>query len=173
MNLSNVSWDKRIETELLNWNTELRKFSFISLNHVGMRLSDFLQFSLDLTNSFVLELLYLLKRAADHAKSLGINSSSCQNLVRLSILRLESLLDRLQLLLKDEVAKTCLAMDIVDNAVESLKELFFLLLDVLELLEAHFILPLHLLILLLSLHNLLLLVGQIVPNLVIFDLQIH
>lgn len=136
-----------------------------------MSLSDFLQFSLNLTNCFVLELLYLLKRAADHAKGLGINPSSCQNLVRLSILRLESLLDRLQFLLEDEVTQTCLAMDIVDDAVESLKELFLLLFDVLVLLKAHFVLPFHLLILLLSLNNLLLLVGQIVPNLVILDLQ--
>ena len=99
-----------------------------------------------------------------------VDSSRRQDLVGLSILRFKALLDRLELLLQDEVTETCLTMDVVDNAMELLEELLLLLLDVLELLVTNFILPLNLLVLLLRLNDLLLLVCQIVSHCVVLAL---
>ena len=155
---SNIGWDEGIETKLLNWNTELGKFSFVGLDHVGVSFSDLLELRLNLANCLVLQLLDLLERTTDHTESLWVDSSRRQDLVGLSILRFKALLDRLELLLQDEVTETCLTMDVVDNAMELLEELLLLLLDVLELLVTNFILPLNLLVLLLRLNDLLLLV---------------
>ena len=143
---SNVSWDEGIKAELLNWNTELGKFSFVGLNHVRVSFSDLFQLCLNLTNRLVLQLLNFLKRAANHTESLGVDSSRCQNLVSLRIFRLESLLDRLKLLFEDEVAQARPAMYIVYNAMELVEKLLLLLLNVLKLLMAHLILPLNFLI---------------------------
>ena len=63
-------------------------------------------------------------------------------------------------------------MHVVDNAMELLKELFLLLLDVLVLLKAYFILILDFRILLLSLDNLLLLCSELVPDLVVLFLEV-
>jgi len=51
---SYVGGHQGVETKLLDWNTELGKFTFVSLNHVGMCLSDFLKLILNLTNGEVL-----------------------------------------------------------------------------------------------------------------------
>ena len=108
-----------------------------------MSLSNLLEFSLDLANCLIFKLLDLLKRAANHAKGLGIDACSRKDLVCLSILRLQTLLDRFKLLLEDDAAEAGLAMDIVDNVVELFEELFLLLFNVLVLLVAHFVLPLE------------------------------
>ena len=71
----------------------------------------------------------------------------------MGVLCLQALLDRLQLLLHDEVAQASFAMHIVYDAVELLKQLLLLTLDVLVLLQADFILPLKVLVLFLPLHD--------------------
>ena len=58
-------------------------------------------------------------------------------------------------------------MNIIDDIVELFKQLLLFLLNVLVLLQPNFILPFDFLVLLLSLDNLLLLVGEIGANLVI------
>jgi len=127
---------------------------------------------LDLTNSLVLELLDFFKCAADHAKSLRVNSSRCQNLVGLRVLGLQVLLDGLKLLLHDQVTKASLAMDVVDDAVELFEKLFLFILEVLELLEAHLVLPLHGLVILLGLHNFPLLASEFFADHVVLNLQL-
>ena len=71
----------------------------------------------------------------------------------MGVLCLQALLDRLQLLLHDEVAQASFAMHIVYDAVELLKQLLLLTLDVLVLLQADFILPLKVLVLFLPLYD--------------------
>ena len=63
-------------------------------------------------------------------------------------------------------------MDIVDNVVELFEELLFLLLNVLVLLEAHFVLPLEVLVLLLRLNDPALPVGQLLAHLVVLHLPL-
>ena len=92
---SDVGRNERIEAELFDGDTEFGELAFIGLNHVRVRLPDLLQFSLDFTNRLVLQLLNLLKRTTDHAKSLRVNPSRRQDLIRLGVLRLQALLDRL------------------------------------------------------------------------------
>lgn len=170
---SDVGRDKRVEAKLLDGDTELGKLSFVGLNHVRVSLSDLLQLSLDLPDGLVLELLDLLKRAADHAKCLGVDPGSCQNLIGLGILRLQALLNRLQFLLHDQVTKTSLAVDVVDDGVELVEELLLLVLQVLVLLESHFVLPLNVLVFFLDFDDSALLIGQLLPHLVVLLLFLH
>ena len=86
-----------------------------------MRLSNFLELGLNLANRLVLELLDLLERASDHAEGLRVDPRRRQNLVRLGVFRLQALLDRLELLLQDQVAQTRLPMNIIDDIVELFK----------------------------------------------------
>lgn len=132
-----------------------------------MRLSYLLQLGLNLTNRLVLELFDLLERTSDHTQGLRVDPRRRQNLVRLRVLRFQALLDRLELLLQDQVAQTRFPMNIIDDIVELFKQLLLFLLNVLVLLQPNFILPFDFLVLLLSLDNLLLLVGEIGANLVI------
>jgi len=133
-------------------------------------LSNFLELGLDLANSLVFKLFDFLKRAPDHAESLGVDSCGGQNLVGLGVFCLEGLLDGFKLLLKNEVAQASLAMHVVDDVVELLKELFLLLLDVLVLLQTHFVLPLDVLVLLLGLHDFLLLLSKLFTHFLVLDL---
>lgn len=153
MKHSNVGGDQRVETELFNWDTELAELAFVSLDHVAVSLSDLLQLSLDLTNGLVLELFNFLKGAPDHAESLGIDPCSGQYLVSLGILSLKTFLDRLQFLLKNKVAQSCLAVDIINDVMELLKELLLFVFNILVLLVEHFVLPLDLLILFLLFYD--------------------
>lgn len=118
---SDVSGDERIKAELLDGNTELGQLALVGLNHVGVRLSNFLELGLNLANRLVLELLDLLERASDHAEGLRVDPRRRQNLVRLGVFRLQALLDRLELLLQDQVAQTRLPMNIIDDIVELFK----------------------------------------------------
>lgn len=124
-----------------------------------MSLPDLLKLGLNLADGLVLELLDFFQSAADHTEGLRIDPRRRQDLVGLRVLGLQRLLNRLQLLLEDQVAQTSLAMHIVNDVVELLEQLLLLLLDVLVLLQANFVLPLDLLILLLRLHDLLLFFG--------------
>ena len=63
-------------------------------------------------------------------------------------------------------------MDVVDDAVELFKELLLLLLEVLELLVAHLVLPLDGLVILLGLHDFPLLACEFFTDLVVFNLQL-
>ena len=137
-----------------------------------MSLSDLLQLCLNFTNSLILELLDLFKGTTNHAESLRVDSRRCQNLVSLSVFSLQAFLDCFKLLLEDQVAQTSLAVDIIDDCVELFKELLLLLLDVLVLLEAHFVLPLQVLILFLGLHDFALLLCQQLSNLIVLDLPL-
>ena len=132
-----------------------------------MGLTNLLEFCLNLANSFVFELLDFLKSAPNHAKCLWINSSSCQNLVGLSILGLKTLLNGLKLLLHNQVAKTGLAVHVIHNLVEPLKQLLFLGLEVIETLQLHLILPLNVLVFLLRLDNILLLLSELMSDLIV------
>ena len=118
---SDVSGDERIKAELLDGNTELGQLALVGLNHVGVRLSNLFQLGLNLANRLVLELLDLLERASDHAEGLRVDPRRRQNLVRLGVFRLQALLDRLELLLQDQVAQTRLPMNIIDDIVELFK----------------------------------------------------
>ena len=138
-----------------------------------MGLSDLLELRLDLTHRLVLQLLNLLQCAADHAECLRVDSCCSQDLVGLSIFSFESFLNRLELLLKDQVAQASLSMNIIDNSMEPFKQLLLFLLDVLELLQTNFILPLDFLVILLSLNNLLLFVSEIVTHSIVLDLKVH
>ncbi len=162
---SDVSWDERIESKFFNRNTELAKLSFVGLHHVRVSLPDLFKFSLDFSDSLVLELLNLLESATNHAESLWVNASRRQNLIGLSVLRLKTLLDGLKLLLEDQVAQTSLTVHIIDHIVELLEQLLLFLLNVLILLEADLVLPLQTLVLFLSLNNLLLFLGELLTNL--------
>ena len=137
-----------------------------------MCLSNLLKFVLDLTNGLILELFDLFEGTTNHAESLRVDSRRCQNLVGLSVFSLQAFLDCFKLLLKDQVAQTCLAVDIIDDCVELFKELLLLLLDVLVLLEAHFVLPLQVLVLFLGLYDFALLLSQQFSNLVVLDLPL-
>ena len=170
-NSSDVGRDKRVKAKFLDGNTELGQLAFVGLDHVGVSLSDLLELSLDLTDGLVLKLLHLLEGASDHAKSLRVNPCSGQDLVGLGILRLQALLNGLELLLKDQIAQASLAMNIIDHLVEFLKQLLLLLFDVLVLLQTNFILPLSLLVNTLLLHNLGLLVSELLPHSVVRNLQ--
>ena len=64
-----------------------------------MSLSDLLELSLNLTDCVVLELLNLLKCTTDHTHSLWVDSCCGKNLIDLSVLRFETFLDGLELLL--------------------------------------------------------------------------
>ena len=66
-----------------------------------MSLSNLLELSLDLSNSLILELFNFFECAADHAKSLRVDSRSCQDLIGLRVLGLQALLDGLKFLLHD------------------------------------------------------------------------
>ena len=172
MHRSNVGGHKRIEAELLNRDTELGEFSFVGFDHVRVSLSDLLQLCLNFTDGLILELFDLFEGTTNHAKSLRVDSRRCQNLVGLSVFSLQAFLDCFKLLLKDQVAQTSLAVDIIDDSVELFKELLLLLLDVLVLLEAHFVLPLQILILFLGLHDFALLLCQHLSNLIVLDLPL-
>ena len=137
-----------------------------------MSLSDLLQLCLNFTDSLILELLDLFKGTTNHAESLRVDSRRCQYLVSLSVFSLQAFLDCFKLLLEDQVAQTSLAVDIIDDCVELFKELLLLLLDVLVLLEAHFVLPLQVLILFLGLHDFALLLCQQLSNLIVLDLPL-
>ena len=63
-------------------------------------------------------------------------------------------------------------MDIVDNVVELFEELLLLLLNVLVLLEAHFVLPLEVCVLLLRLDDFALPVSQLLAHLVVLHLPL-
>ena len=138
-----------------------------------MSLSDLLELRLDLPDCLVFELLDLLKRAADHAESLWVDTSRCKDLVSLSVLRLKTLLNRLELLLEDQVAQASLTVHIVDDIVELFEKLLLLLLNVLVLLQTDLILPLKTLMLLLSFDNLLLLLSKLLPHLHIPILELR
>ena len=137
-----------------------------------MSFSDLLELVLDLTDRLVFELLDLLKRASDHTKGLRIDARCSQYLVSLSVLRLQALLYSLQLFLKDEIAQAGLPMYVIDDTVESLEQLFLLLLDVLVLLQHDLVLPLLILVLLLAPFNLILAFGQLASDLVVQNLAL-
>lgn len=139
--LSDIGGHERIEAELLDGDTELGQLTLVGLNHVRVSLANLLQRGLDLADGIALEVLDLLQRRSDDAESLGLDSSSSQQLVNLGILRLETLLNGLVLLLENEVSYACLLMDFVDKLVELIEELFLLPLEVLVLLKSNFILP--------------------------------
>ena len=169
---SDIGWDEWIESKLFDWDTELAKLSFVSLDHVRVSLSDLLELSLDLSNGFVLELLDLFQRAANHTQSLRVNTSRRKNLISLRVLGFKTLLDSLNLFLKDQVAQACLPMHIVDHVVELLEQLLLFLLDVLVLLQADLVLPFETLVLFLSFNNLLLLLGKLLSDFDVLGLQL-
>ena len=142
---SNVGWDKRVEAELLDGDTELGQLAFVRLDHVGMSLANLLERRLDLTNGVGLEVLDLFKSATDDTKCLRFDPGGRQQLINLCILSLERLLDGLVLLLENQVADARLLVDLVDQPVEFVKQRLLLPLEVLELLEADLVLPFDLL----------------------------
>ena len=164
---SDVRGNKRIETKFLDWDTELGKLSFIGLYHVRVSLSNFLKLSLNLTDSFILELLDFFESAANHSKSLRVNTGSWQDLISLSILCLKTLLNSLNLLLKDQVTETSLSMHIIYNTMEFFEKLFLFLFNVLVLLVQNFILPFNIMVFFLGLHDLLLLLSQHISYLIV------
>ena len=121
-----------------------------------MGLSDLLELCLDLANGVVLELLDFFEGRANHAHCLRVDSGGGKDLIDLSILGLETLLNSLKFLFEDEVAETGLLVKFIHNLVELLEQLLLLGLQVLELLKLDFILPFLRLVLLLCSDDLLL-----------------
>lgn len=68
-----------------------------------MGLSNLLELGLDLLNGVVFEVLDFLESAPDHAQGLRVDPGCREDLVNLSILSFEGLLDGLKLLLEDKV----------------------------------------------------------------------
>jgi hypothetical protein len=58
--MSYISGHEGVEAQLLDWNAELGKLALVGLDHVGVGLADLLELCLDLLDSLVLEVLYLL-----------------------------------------------------------------------------------------------------------------
>ena len=110
-----------------------------------MCLANFLELSLNLLDSLVFKVLNFLQGVLNYTEGLRIDLGSREQLVDLCILGLQRLLDCLQLLLKDQVSQAGLLLKLINGLVEGLKELVLLLLEVLELLEADFKLPLDVL----------------------------
>jgi len=78
-----------------------------------MGFADLLELDLDALNGLVLDVLYLVESAADHAESVGVNVGSSEDLVNGSLLSIETLLNSLKLLLQDQVSKACLLVHLV------------------------------------------------------------
>ena len=74
----------------------------------------------------------------------------------MGIFGLKTFLNGLELLLKNQIAETCLLMKFVDNLMELFKQLLFLRLEVLVLLEFDLVLPFEVLVGRCSIGNLLL-----------------
>ena len=119
--ISDIGWDKWVETKLFNWNTELTELTFICLDHVGMGFSNLLKRSLDFSDGVTLQVLNFLQGGSNDTKSLWINFSCSQKLVNLSVLGLKRLLDGLMLLLENQVSNTGLLMDFIDKSMEFVK----------------------------------------------------
>ena len=144
-NNSNISRNQRIEPKFFDWDTEFTEFTFVGLDHVGVRLSDLFERSLDLSDGIGFEVFDLLESGPDYTKSLWVNSCGCQELVDLGILGLEGLLNGLMLFLQDQVSDTRLLVDLIDKSMELFEQLLLLDFEVLELLKSDFILPFDLL----------------------------
>ena len=138
---SNIRWNKRIESELLDGDTELAELALVGLDHVGVGLSDLFEGGLDLSDRVTLKVLDFLEGRSDDAKSLWINSSGGEQLINLGIFGFETLLDCLMFLLKNEVPETSLLVHLVDQLVELLLQVLLLALEILVLLESNFVLP--------------------------------
>ena len=110
-----------------------------------MCLANFLELSLNLLDCLVFKVLNFFQCILNNPKSLRVDLGSREQLVDLCILGLQGLLDGLQLLLEDQVTQAGLLLKLIDGLVEGLEELVLLLLEVLELLEADFELPLDVL----------------------------
>jgi len=142
MTVSDIGGNKRIEPELFYRDSELAELTFVRLDHVGMRFTNLFEFDLNALDSFVLDVLYLVKSRANHTQSIGIDVGSLQDLVDRRFLGIEALLDSLELLLHDEISKTSLLVHLISESVELIEKVFLLCLEVLELLEFDFVLPL-------------------------------
>lgn len=106
-----------------------------------MSLANLLQRGLDLADGIALEVFDFLERRSDDTKCLGLDSCGRQQLIDLRILGLETFLDSLVLLLKNEVPDTRLLMDFINQLMELIEELLLLSFEVLILLQSHLILP--------------------------------
>jgi len=73
---------------------------------------------------------------------LWVDTGGCHDLINLSILRLETLVNRFDLLLEDQVTETHFLVDFVNDLVELLEQTLALLFQVLELLQLDFVFPL-------------------------------
>lgn len=136
-----------------------------------MRLTNLLQLGLNLADSVVLETFDFLESVLDNAKRLRVNACGRCDLVDLSVLRLQRLLNRLKLLLQNQVAQSGLLVDFVDDLVELVKQLVALHLEVLELLQFYLVLPFFLLELRRDLSDVLLLLFQLFLNRVMLFLS--
>ena len=110
-----------------------------------MCLPNLLKRCLDLSNSVTLQVLNFLQRRSDDAEGLWVNSCGGQQLIDLSILRFQALLNRLMLLLENQVSQASLLMYLIDYLMELLLQILLLPLQVLELLQADLILPFNIL----------------------------
>jgi hypothetical protein len=115
---SNIGWYQGIETEFFDGDSELRKLTFVGLDHVRMGLADLLELSLDALDGFIFDIFDLVESRADQAKVLGVDIRSCENLVDRRLLCVKALLDGLNLLLQDKVTQASLLMHLIDQLVE-------------------------------------------------------
>jgi hypothetical protein len=86
-----------------------------------VRFSNSLQLLLNLSDSFVLVLLSLLKSALDLLKLTLIDLSCVEQLIQLGFFGFNALFDRLELLLENKVLQTSLLMDLIDVVLEGSK----------------------------------------------------
>ena len=71
-NDSDVGRYERIEAQLFDGDTELGELTLVCFDHVGVSLSDLLEFGLYFLNSLVFKVFDLLESALDYSESLGI-----------------------------------------------------------------------------------------------------
>ena len=91
-------------------------------------------------------------------------------MIDLRVFRLETLLYRLKLPLQHQVSQPGLLLQFMHSPIKVEEKLLFLTLQILELLQAHFILPLHILEDGVSLHDLTLGLSERAHNLVVLNL---
>jgi hypothetical protein len=99
-----------------------------------MGFSDLLEFSLDLLDGFVLQVLNFLESTLDHTQSLWVYLGRSQELVDLSILSLKTLLDGFKFLFQNQISETCFLVELVNRAMELIEKLLLFSHQVLELL---------------------------------------
>jgi hypothetical protein len=132
-----------------------------------MSLPDLLKGCLNFSDCLALEIFDLLESGSNDSKCLWVDSCSREQLIDLGILSFQTLLNRLVLLLENQVSESSLLVDFIDKSMELIEKLLLLFYQVIVLLESHLVLPLNLLASLIEVRDIFLSVVQLVHNSVV------